>query len=104
MARLVRAALAIVLLLAFVGDLRILVPVLALVLALGAWRRALPRAEATVGATLLAAATVALQSDNEVPAWTLVLAVAALAGFEAATATGRSREGRRGVGWSSRAR
>jgi hypothetical protein len=102
--RLVRAMVAIVLLLAFVADLRVAAVVVAALLVAAAWRHVvLSRAECVLGAVALAGATLAFQTDHEVAAWTLVLAVAAVAGV-AAIATGRSAGARRGVGSSSPAR
>jgi hypothetical protein len=101
--RLARGLIAIVLLLAFIGDLRVLAPAIAVLLVVAAWRHLLPRTPAIVAATALAAATIAFQTDHEVAAWTIVLAVAALAGVSVATATGGSVAGRRVVGSSNRA-
>lgn len=102
--RLARLLIAVVLLVAFIGDLRVLAPITAAVLALAAWRhRVLPRPFAVVGALTLLAATVAFQTDHEVAAWSLVLAVAAVAGVTVATATGGSAAGRRVAGSSNRA-
>jgi len=101
--RLFRGLIAIGLLLAFVGDLRVVAPVLAVLLALAAWRHVLRPAHAAVGVVALAAATVAFQVGREVTAWTLVLAVAAVAGVSVATSTGGSAAGRRVAGSSSRA-
>ena len=101
--RLARLAIAVILLLAFVGDLRVMAPALAVLLAVAAWRHALPRTPALIGAVLLAAATLAFEVDREVAAWTLVLTVAAGAGLSVATATGGSAAGRRVAGSSNRA-
>ena len=107
-----QAILAIVLLLAFVGDLRVVVPIMAVVLFLGAAfgprygpflrvyadlvRPRLrppkhledprpPRFAASVGTVFLTAATVAFQLDAQVVAWGLTLVVAMLAGLAASS-------------------
>lgn len=104
MHRLARAVVAVVLLLAFVGDVRPAVPAFGLLLAAAAWRQALPRIEALAGAALLAGATIAFGADAEVQAWTLVLAVAVLAGVRTAIASGGPAPGRPVAGSSSPAR
>lgn len=105
-----QAVLAIVLLVAFVGDLRFLVPVMALVLFLGAafgapygpflrlYSTAIkprlrapkhledprpPRFAAAVGTGFLVAASIAFAADAEVLAWALTLTVTLLAGLAA---------------------
>jgi hypothetical protein len=105
-----QAVLAIVLLVAFIGDLRVLVPVMAVVLFLGAAFGAQygpflrlystlikprlkapkhledprpPRFAAAVGTVFLAAATVAFAVDAQVLAWALTLVVVLLAGLAA---------------------
>ena len=83
--RLVRLAVAVILLLAFIGDLRVMAPVLAAVLVLVAARDALPRPHAIIGIVALVIATIAFELDTEVAAWTIVLAVAAVAGVTVAT-------------------
>ena len=87
--RLVRLTIAVILLVAFVGDLRIVAPVLAGVLVVVAARDALPRTHAIAGIVGLVAATVAFHVDAEVAAWTVVLVVAAVAGVTVATAPRR---------------
>jgi hypothetical protein len=101
--RLARAGVAIGLLAAFVTDLRPLVPAIGALLAVAGWRGALPRVEALGAAVLLAVATIAFGAGSEVQAWTLVLAVAVLAGVRTAIATGGPGRGRRVAGSSSRA-
>jgi hypothetical protein len=102
--RLARLVIAVVLLLAFIGDLRVLAPVTAGLLALAAWRHVvLPRLFSVIGALALLGATVAFETDHEVQAWSIVLAVAAIAGASVATATGGSAAGRRVAGSSNRA-
>jgi hypothetical protein len=101
--RLLRGLIAIVLVLAFVGDLRVVAPAAAGAIALAAWRHLLPWSHAAVAAGVLAAATVAFEVDRQVTAWTLVLVVAAVAGLTAATATGGSVADRRVAGSSNRA-
>jgi len=105
-----QAVLTVVLLVAFVGDLRFLVPVMALVLFLGAAFGAPygpflrlyatvirprlappkhledprpPRFAATVGTVFLAASSIAFLLDAQVLAWALTLVVAVLAGLAA---------------------
>ena len=107
-----QAILAIVLLLAFIGDLRVVVPIMAVVLFLGAAfgprygpflrvyadlvRPRLrppkhledprpPRFAAAVGTAFLTAATVAFLVDAQVVAWGLTLTVAMLAGLAASS-------------------
>jgi len=107
-----QGVLTIVLLIAFVGDLRFLVPVMAAGLFLGAAlgprygpflriygeliRPRLrapkhledprpPRFAATIGTAFLAAASLSFLFGNEVLAWALVLVVAALAGLAASS-------------------
>ena len=89
MRRLVQALLAIILLLGFVGDLRVLAPVMAAVLVLYAVRRHVRVAWAE--AALLVGAFIAFELDSEVFAWALFLTVAVVAGFLAAT-NGRVRQ------------
>ena len=72
------------LLLAFVGDLRVVVPVAAAALVAGALAGHL-RPQAIAGAAVLAVATVLMETGNEVAAWALALAVVAIAGLGAAT-------------------
>lgn len=105
-----QAVLTVVLLVAFVGDLRFLVPVMAVVLFLGAAFGAPygpflrlyaavirprlappkhledprpPRFAATVGTVFLAASSIAFLLDAQVLAWALTLVVAVLAGLAA---------------------
>jgi len=105
-----QAVLTIVLLVAFIGDLRFLVPVMAVVLFLGAafgprygpflrfYAEVIkprlgppkhledprpPRFAAAVGTVFLAAASVAFLADNQVLAWALTLVVTVLAGLAA---------------------
>ena len=105
-----QAVLAIVLLVAFIGDLRILVPVMAAVLFLGAAFGAQygpvlrlyatvikprlgapkhledprpPRFAAAVGTVFLVVASIAFAADAEVLAWALTLVVTLLAGLAA---------------------
>ena len=107
-----QAVLAIVLLVAFVGDLRFLVPVMAVVLFLGAafgsqygpFLRLYstlikprlsppkhledprpPRFAAAVGTVFLTGASIAFGVDNQVLAWALTLVVALLAGLAASS-------------------
>lgn len=107
-----QAVLAIVLLVAFVGDLRFLVPVMAVVLFLGAAFGAPygpflrlyaavikprlrppghledprpPRFAAALGTAFLVAATIAFALDAEVLAWALTLVVTLLAGLAASS-------------------
>lgn len=83
-ARLAEAILAVALLVAFVGDLRFLVPATAVALVLGAAMGRLRR-QAIVGAVALGAATLLLAIGSEVAAWAVVLAVVAAAGLGATT-------------------
>ena len=105
-----QAVLTVVLLVAFVADLRFLVPIMAVVLFLGAafgapygpflrlYSTAIrprlgppkhledprpPRFAATVGTVFLAASSVAFLLDAQVLAWALALVVAVLAGLAA---------------------
>ena len=105
-----QAVLAIVLLVAFIGDLRFLVPVMAVVLFLGAafgsqygpflrlYSTVIkprlgppkhledprpPRFAAAVGTTFLVGASIAFAAGNQVLAWALSLIVALLAGLAA---------------------
>ena len=83
MARVEHAAIAIILLVAFVADLRFLVPVLAVLLAARAVLRVSDRFESTAAAALLGAASVAFVVGNELAAWVLVITVAVLSGVVA---------------------
>jgi hypothetical protein len=91
MARLEHAAIAIVLLVGFVADLRFVVPcVLGIVL----WwmvRHRADRVESAIGVVLLAGSTLAFAGGNEVLAWTCTLAVAVGAGVIATRPTARER-------------
>lgn len=78
------AIVALGLLLAFVGDLRVAVPVAAVVLVAGAALGHL-RPQAIVGAAVLAVATLLMETGNEVPAWSLALVVVTFAALGAAT-------------------
>jgi hypothetical protein len=100
MARLEHAVVAVVLLVAFVADLRLVVPIVAVLLAAHAvvTRRRIQIVEAA----LLVLASLAFAVDREVAAWTLTLAAAVLCGI-AVSATGGSGAGRRVAGSSSRA-
>jgi hypothetical protein len=89
-ARLARAVVAVVLLLAFVGDLRVVAPILTVVLALAAWRDVVPGLHAIGAAIALAVATLSFELDNEIVAWSIVLTVAALAGLSVAIVSGRA--------------
>jgi hypothetical protein len=107
-----QAVLAIVLLIAFIGDLRFLVPVMAVVLFLGAalgsqygpflrlYSTAIkprlkapkhledprpPRFAAAIGTAFLLAATLAFVLDAQVLAWALTLVVVLLAGLAASS-------------------
>jgi hypothetical protein len=106
MVRVEHAAVAIVLLVAFVADLRFVVPVALGVLLWWTVRHRVERVEMAVGAALLAASSIAFAFDSEVAAWALTLTVAVLAGVSAARPTSRARRGRatRAEGSSSRGR
>lgn len=107
-----QAVLVVVLLVAFVGDLRVLVPVMAVVLGLGAVLGAQygpllrlyslaikprlkapkhledprpPRFAAAIGTGFLTAASLAFVLDAQVVAWALTLVVALLAGLAASS-------------------
>jgi len=82
--RLAEAIVAVALLVAFVADLRFLIPVTAAALVVGAVAGHLRR-QAIIGAGALGLATVLMATGSEVAAWALVLAVAAAAGFGATT-------------------
>lgn len=105
MARVEHAAVAVVILIAFVTDLRFVVPVLIVVLLAWAVRYTADRIAAAVGAAILAAASVAFVAGSEVAAWTLALGAAVLAGVSAfgPTAKGRRPATPRGAGSSNRA-
>ena len=75
---------AVALLLAFVGDLRVVVPIAALALVLGALAGHL-RPQALVGASALAVATALMETGSEVAAWAVALAVVAVAALGAVT-------------------
>lgn len=100
MARLGHAAVAIVLLVSFVADLRLIVPIVAVLL--GAHGLVTRRRIRIVGAALLVLASLAFAADREVAAWTLTLAAAVVCGL-AVSATGGSAPGRRVAGSSRRA-
>jgi hypothetical protein len=82
--RLAEAALAVALLAAFVGDVRIALPIAAMALLLGA-AAGRARPQALAGAAVLGAATVLMETGHEVAAWALALAVVAVAGLGATT-------------------
>jgi len=82
--RLAEALLAVALLAAFVGDLRLALPVAALALVAGAAVGHL-RPQALLGAAALGAATVLMETGNEVEAWALALVVVIAAGLGATT-------------------
>lgn len=91
MARIEHAAIAIVLLVGFVADLRFVVPCALGVLLWWMLRHRAERVEAAIGAVLLAVASIAFVRDAEVAAWALTLTVAVLAGVIAARPTARGR-------------
>ena len=72
------------LLLAFVGDLRVVVPLAALALVLGALAGHV-RPQALLGATALGVATVLMETGSEVAAWAVALAVVTVAALGAVT-------------------
>ena len=75
---------ALALLLAFVGDLRVVVPAAAVALVAGALVGHL-RPQALAGAAALGVATALMESGSEVEAWALALVVATVAGLGATT-------------------
>jgi hypothetical protein len=80
MARVEHAAIAVILLVGFVADLRWVVPT---VLGVALWwliRHRADRVESTIGVVLLAASSLAFAAGNEVLAWACTLAVAVGAG------------------------
>jgi hypothetical protein len=81
--RIEHAAIAIVLLVAFVADLRFMVPVVLVVLAAWAVRHVGDRTLAAIGAGALGIASLSFLAGNEIAAWAVVLAVAVLAGVSA---------------------
>jgi hypothetical protein len=82
MARIEHAAAAIVLLLAFVADLRWIVPVVAVLLVAHAW---LTRSSVRmVEAGLLAVSSIAFGLGNEFAAWAIALGAAVLCGVAVA--------------------
>ena len=91
MHRLENAGIAAVLLLAFVADLRFVVPLVAVVLVV---RAVLGRAELLargIDVALLAGSSLSFLLGNEVAAWALALATAVLAGVEAGRPSARGR-------------
>ena len=106
MARVEHAAITVVILVAFVADLRVVAPMLVGVFIVWAVRHERDRVAASAGAAILSMSTIAFETDNEVVAWALALGVAVLAGVSAVgpTAKGRRAVGRRGEGSSNRAR
>ena len=91
MARLEHAAIAVILLVGFVADLRWVVPC---ALGVALWwlvRHRADRVESTVGVVLLAASSLAFAAGNEVLAWTCTLAVAVGAGVIATRPAARAR-------------
>src|SRR3954447_3163959 len=102
MARLEHAAIAVALLVAFVADLRFVVPVVLGVLVWWTVRHAAERTITGGAALLLAGSTIAFAFDAEVLAWALALTVAVSAGISAARP--RSAGASRVAGSSSRAR
>lgn len=90
MARLEHAAIATVLLVAFVADLRIVVPAVTAVVVAGVALRHGGRA-GLADVALLAVSCGAFLLGNEVAAWTTALAAAVVSGLRAATSTGPRR-------------
>ena len=84
MRRLEHAAIALTLLVAFIADLRFVVPIVLGVLVWWLVRHRADRIESAVGVALLAASTIAFAFGNEVAAWSFALAAAVLAGVEVA--------------------
>jgi hypothetical protein len=84
MRRLEHAAIAVVLLIAFVADLRFVIPVVLGVLVWWLVRHRADRVESAIGVALLAASSIAFLAGNEVAAWSFALAAAVLAGVEVA--------------------
>lgn len=82
--RFAEAVVAVALLLAFVGDLRVVVPIAALALLLGALAGHL-RPQALVGACALGVATALMETGSEVAAWALALTVVTAAALGAVT-------------------
>ena len=93
MRRLEHAAIALTLLVAFIADLRFVVPVVLGVLVWWLVRHRADRVESAIGVALLAASTVSFAAGNEVAAWSFALATAVLAGVEVARPTSRVRTG-----------
>ncbi|MEA3055838.1 MAG: hypothetical protein QOD30_1270 [Actinomycetota bacterium] len=91
MARLEHAAIAIVLLVGFVADLRFVVPCVLGVVLWWMIRHRADRVESAIGVVLLAASTVAFGAGNEVLAWACTLAVAVGAGVIATRPTAKER-------------
>jgi hypothetical protein len=90
MTRIERVAVAAIVLVAFVTDLRFVIPVVAALLAVRAWQSS-TWFEAGIGVALLVASSLSFLFGNEVAAWALALAVAVLAGVSAARPTARER-------------
>lgn len=82
--RLAEAVVAVALLLAFVGDLRIVVPIAALALLLGALAGHV-RPQALLGACALGVATALMETGSEVAAWAVALTVVVAAALGAVT-------------------
>ena len=91
MARLEHAAIAIVLLVGFVADVRWVVPCALGIVLWWLIRHRADRAESTIGVVLLAASSLQLAAGNEVAAWACTLAVAVGAGVIATRPTARER-------------
>jgi hypothetical protein len=91
MARLEHGAIAIVLLVGFVADLRWVVPTVLGVVLWWLIRHRADRVESTFGVVLLAGSSLAFAAGNEVLAWACTLAVAVCAGVIATRPAERQR-------------